>query len=178
MRAIVTRVEYETADDGMLVAGAALSSAVPPSMLDPATRLDSPLRSGYMYPGWGNRAKLVLRSRALAGPRAIAAQARLVAEWETVGLTSAAKLTVGGGELEFVLGYVPYLNQKTWPKHACDLVSRDVLDPEVALMITLRGMTRFNRESITKSGFETVLADAFERQRARTLSLALPPIIV
>jgi hypothetical protein len=182
VRAIVTRVEQLTPDDGMLVAGAALSGAVPPWKLDPATRLDSPLRSGYMCPGWGkgaNAADIIPRSRALADPRAIAAQARLVAEWETVGREPTAKLTVGdGGELEFVLGHALYLVRNTWPKHACDLVSRDVLDPEVALMITLRGAVYLNRESITESGFETVLADAFERQRARTWTISLPPVIV
>jgi hypothetical protein len=181
VRAIITQVEQGTGDDGMLVAGAALSSAVPPWKLDQSTRLDSPLRSGYVYPWWdigGGNHSISATSRALADPRAAAALGRLEAEWKTVGFTSAAKLTVGGGELEFVLGYVSYLDRDTWAKHACDLVSRDVLDPEVALMILLRGMTRFNRELITESGLETVLADAFERQRARTLSLALPPVIV
>jgi hypothetical protein len=184
--AIVTQVEQGTGDDGMLVAGAALSSAMPPfmlGMLDLATRLDSPLRSGYAYVGWppfsANDADIKSRFRALADPRAIAAQGRLGSVWDWNTGSDTPEWQATSDVLGFVYGYKDCLPQSKWPQYACDLAARDILDPGVALMIALRGVQgAIDRETIISSGFADELAAAFERQQARTRPLSLPPVIV
>jgi hypothetical protein len=174
--AIVTQVEQGTGDDGMLVAGAALSGAVMPWMLDQATQLNSRLRSGYMYSGWGlggaNAAEIIPRSRALADPRAVAAVGRLGAVWGLNG----SELSIDSDELGFVYGYEDYLPRSKWAQCACDLAARDALDPEVALMIALRGVAMpVAHASAVKPEFATVLATAFERRRLASVQPAVQP---
>ena len=183
-REIVIRVELGTPADMMLVTGAALSGAVMPWMLDRATGLDSPLRPGYLYHGWGlggtHAADIIPRSRAAADPRALAAEARLGAVWAWNAGNDTPELSITGDELGFVYGYEDYLPRSKWAQCACELAARDVLDPEVALMIALRGVaTPAANASVVLPEFATMLANAFERKRqSQTPVLVLPPVII
>ena len=181
IREIIAEIERVTPDDEMIAVGAAVSSAVMPWLVDQATAPDNRLRSGYWCGGWdaaSDPADSMARCRAATDPCVGAVAASLDTVWELAGGDACHQLLLSSS-LGFVLGHEKYLTRALWTQHASELAARDILNPEIALLIALRGALGlcFDQPTVVVSGMATMLADAFER-RQRESVLVLPPVIV
>ncbi len=186
LRKIVAGIEHGTGDDLMVVAGIALSGIALPWLLVDVVGQDSPLRPGMLYigwsPGWGPTSyyDTITNCRAAADPQAKAVQAQIHIGYGTSGDVDTAIDLCLKTQLGFVIGYESLINRNKWAACACELAACDELDPEVALLISLRGATHMHLDGVAVDArnMATVLADAFGRRHARLRQLALPPIIV